>query len=67
MTGSLRLREHPADMVRLLCGKRGRSGQYRKQNLIEPYGADIRLPHLREELAQCELRGHMHDMCGSHC
>jgi hypothetical protein len=33
MTGSLQLREYPG----------GRAGQYRKQNLIERYGADIRL------------------------
>ena len=30
----------------------GRSGQYRKQTLIERYGADIRLPDLREEITQ---------------
>src|SRR5262245_28776292 len=38
--------------------------QYRKQNLVECYGADIRLPDLRERIAQCEHRG-MHDarMC----
>jgi len=66
MTGSLQLREYPGDMVRLSCPKCGRSGQYRKQNLIERYGPDIRLPDLREELAQCGRRGHMHDMCGVH-
>jgi hypothetical protein len=37
--------------------------QYRKQNLIERYGAEIRLPDLREEIAQCERRGLMHDAC----
>jgi hypothetical protein len=37
--------------------------QYRKQNLIERYGADMRLPDLREEIAQCERRGLMHDAC----
>jgi hypothetical protein len=46
MTGSLKLREYPAEMVRLACTKCGRVGQYRKQNLIEKYGADIRLPDL---------------------
>jgi hypothetical protein len=51
MTGSLQLREYPG----------GRAGQYRKQNLTERYGADIRLPDLREEIAQCERRGLMHD------
>jgi len=33
------------------CPKCGRAGQYRKQNLIERYGADMRLPDLREEVA----------------
>src|SRR5215510_15077101 len=37
--------------------------QYRKQNLVECYGADIRLPDLREEIAQCEQRGQTHDAC----
>ena len=62
MTGSLTLLAYPAEMVRLSCAKCGRAGQYRKQNLIERYGADIRLPDLREEIAQCRHRG-MHDAC----
>jgi hypothetical protein len=53
-------------MVRLTCTKCGRTGQYRKQNLIERYGPDIRLPDLREEISQCERRGQMHDKCGVH-
>jgi hypothetical protein len=48
-------------MVRLSCEKCGRSGQYRKQKLIERYGADIRLPDLRQEIAQCRRHGQMHD------
>ena len=63
MTGSLQLHEYPADVVRLSCPKCGRAGQYRKQNLIERHGPDIRLPDLREEIAQCERRGLMHDAC----
>jgi len=39
MNGSLQLSEYPGDMVRLSCEKCGRSGQYRKQKLIERYGA----------------------------
>jgi hypothetical protein len=61
MNGSLQLFEYPSEMVRLSCEKCGRSGQYRKQTLIERYGADIRLPDLREEIA--ERRGLMHDAC----
>src|SRR5262245_5398870 len=40
-----------------ICGRdyglvgRRRSGRYRKQPLIKQYGADIRLPDLREEIA----------------
>jgi len=63
MNGSLQLREYPGDIVRLSCEKCGRSGQYRKQTLIDRYGADIRLPDLREEIAQCERRGRMYDSC----
>jgi hypothetical protein len=52
MTGSLQLRDYPSEIVRLSCEKCGRAGQYRKQTLIERYGAHIRLPDLREEIAQ---------------
>ena len=45
------------------CAKCGRAGQYRKQNLVERYGAEIRLPDLREEIAQCQRHGLMHDAC----
>jgi hypothetical protein len=63
MNGSLQLSEYPGDMVRLSCAKCGRSGQYRKQKLIEHYGADMRLPDLREEIAQCGRHGQTHDAC----
>jgi hypothetical protein len=66
MTGSLQLRDYPSEIVRLSCEKCGRAGQYRKQTLIERYGADMRLPDLREEIAQCERRGRMHDACMVH-
>jgi hypothetical protein len=62
MTSSLKLRDYPTEMVRLACAKCGRVGQYRKQNLIEKYGTDMRLPDLREQIAQCRHRG-MHDAC----
>jgi hypothetical protein len=63
MTGSLGLRDYPGEIVRLSCPKCVRSGHYRKEKLIERYGADVRLPDLREEIAQCERRGQMHDAC----
>jgi hypothetical protein len=61
--GSLQLREYPDDLVRLSCEKCGRAGQYRKSNLIAHYGADIRLPDLREEIAKCWRLSQMHDAC----
>jgi hypothetical protein len=66
MNGSLALRDHPGDVVRLTCEKCGRNGQYRKATLIERYGADIGLPDLREEIAQCKRARQMHDACRMH-
>jgi hypothetical protein len=64
--GSLQLNEYPTDLVRLSCEKCGRARQYRKRNLIARYGADIRLPDLREEISRCERQGKMHDACAVH-
>jgi len=61
--GALQLRDYPSDVVRLSCEKCGRSGQYRKQKLIERYGADMPLPDLREEIAQCARQVKMHHAC----
>jgi hypothetical protein len=61
MTGSLQFREYSADVLRLSCPKCSR--QYRKQTLIERYGADMRLPDLREEIATCSRSGQWHDGC----
>ena len=63
MKGSLSISEYPCDIVRLSCEKCGRSGQYRKQKLVERYGVDMRLPDLREEIAQCRLHKQTHDAC----
>jgi hypothetical protein len=61
--GSLQLHEYPIDLVRLSCEKCWRAGQYRKQKLIARYGAEIRLPDLREEISHCRRLGQMHDTC----
>src|SRR5262245_39542288 len=54
MTGSLTLSEYPGDLVRLSCAKCGRApANIENRNLIERYGANIRLPDLQEEIAQC--------------
>ena len=61
MNHSLKLSEHASEIVRLTCEKCGRSGQYRKQKLIDRYDADMRLPDLPQEIAQCRRHGQMHD------
>ena len=61
MNGSLQLSEFPGEIVRLSCEKCGRAGQYRKQKLIERYGADMRLPDLREEMVKCRRHVQTHD------
>lgn len=66
MTGSIKLRDHPGDLVRLACEKCGRAGQYRKANLIKQFGQDIPLPDLRNDIAKCERQGKMHDACVVH-
>ena len=66
MTGSIKLRDHPGNTVRLTCEKCGRAGQYPKGKLIAIHGPDIPLPDLLVEIAQCERRGQTHDNCGVH-
>ena len=41
----------------------GARANIESRNLIERYGADIRLPDLREEIAKCERQGKMYDAC----
>src|SRR5262249_11305663 len=60
------LRDYPAEIVRLACTRCGRFGQYRKQTLIERYGADIRLPGLREGISQCNRQGKSDAACMVH-
>ena len=50
-------RRHRSAVLRQMRARR----PIQKQNLIDRYGADIRLPDLREEIAQCERVGKMHD------
>jgi hypothetical protein len=50
-------------MVRLVCHKCGRRGQYRIDRLLERYGPDIAMPDLRHELAQRRHRRDMSNPC----
>jgi hypothetical protein len=54
-------------MVRLVCDKCGRRGQYRIDRLLEQYGPDIAMPDLRHELAQCPHRRDMSNPCQVNC
>ncbi len=67
-SGSLRLAEYPAAMLRLKCSKCGRSGQYRKAALIEKHGADVPLPDLLHRMcADCPKMDALgNDPCGAH-
>jgi hypothetical protein len=65
MTGSIKLRDYKAEMVRLACDRCGRMGQYRKQNPIAKFGPYIALPDLRHAIAKCERRGKRHDAAGN--
>jgi hypothetical protein len=66
MIGSLTLRDHPGDLVRVACEKCGRAGRYRKEHLIARFGGDVTLPDLRHEIAQCERHEKMGDACAVH-
>src|SRR5215475_2246510 len=62
MNGSLNCPNTPATWF--VCPVRNADVRaYRKQNLIERYGADMRLPDLRQEIAQGRRHGQMHDAC----
>ncbi|GEO43621.1 hypothetical protein SAE02_77690 [Skermanella aerolata] len=61
--GAWTLGEYPLPMVRVSCAKCGRAGQYHRAKLLERYGADMAMPELRHELAQCSRRRTMNDPC----
>jgi hypothetical protein len=50
-------------MVRLICPRCGRKGQYRKENLIEKYGPAVALPDLLHLIANCERYGKASNPC----
>ena len=64
MTGSLTLARHPSDVVKPAAKNVAMLGNIEKAKLIEYFGADIRLPDLREEIAQCARARQVHDARG---
>jgi len=64
-SGSRSLGEFPLDVVRIDCERCGRAERYRKDGLVARFGADIALPDLLMELAQCERRADFSKPCGA--
>jgi hypothetical protein len=61
--GAWTIGTYPLDLVRISCSKCGRAGQYRRATLLDRYGADMAMPELRHELAQCPRRNNASDPC----
>ena len=61
--GAWTIGTYPLDLVRIACAKCNRSGQYRRATLFDRYGADMAMPELRHELAQCSRRTNWSDPC----
>jgi hypothetical protein len=63
--GSRSLGEFHLDLVRIECERRGRSGSYGRDRLLERFGPDIALPDLLlVELASCDRRKNYTRPCG---
>jgi hypothetical protein len=64
MSQTLTLRDWPDEWVTLACHDCDRKGRYRKERLIEQFGADAELPELRHQIAQCPRRHAQPSPCG---
>jgi hypothetical protein len=61
---SMTLGQYPKSIVRLVCSRCDRKGQYKKETLIAQYGPDVTMPDLRHLIAKCERHGKTGDACG---
>jgi hypothetical protein len=61
---SMTLGEYPKPMVRPVCSRCDRKGQYRKETLLDLYGPDVTMPDLLHLIAKCERHGKLGDPCG---
>ena len=64
--GSYSLAEWPDDVVRLVCDRCGRRGQYRKGRLLSEHPADIAMPDLLRVIANCDRYDPLTGGCGAH-
>ncbi len=58
------LGEYPKPMVRLICSRCDRKGQYHKKTLLDLYGPDETMPDLLHMIAKCRRHGDMSGPCG---
>jgi hypothetical protein len=58
---------YPFPIVRIVCAKCARSGQYRRQTLIDRFGPDTGMPEVIAEIAQCPDRMNFSDICQVRC
>lgn len=58
------LGKYPKPMVRLICSRCDRKGQYRKETLIDLHGPDVTMPDLLHLIAKCERDCEHGDACG---
>ena len=54
---------YPKAMVRVICSRCDRKGQYRKETLLVLHGPDVTLPDLRHLIVKCERHGKHGDTC----
>jgi hypothetical protein len=47
--------QYPKAIVRLVCSRCDRKGQYRKETLIAQYGPDVTMPDLRHLIAKSAI------------
>jgi len=65
-TGAVLLQDHPGELVRILCDRCDRAGQYRREALIDRFGPAAGLPDVLWTLsATCPRRGSISEPCGA--
>jgi hypothetical protein len=57
------LAECERPMIRLICDKCGRKGQYRKATLVGKFGPDVLMPDLLRRIADCPQYDPLNGRC----
>jgi len=62
----VRLGEFPSDLVRIQCNDCGRSGNYKKSNLLKQYEPTAQMPDVLFDLSSdCPKRQSSGEACGA--